>query len=733
MEFPQKNFFSADQLGSPKLDDTYVRAAQPEGFINGAMLYPHQLTVVQALLDVEDKRSKCGKVEDKFKSVTNHPIILETTSMVLSEPFGSGKTIELLAFILLRPIPRAQSMKIRDVAHTYRGITSAFSADVTRRFTRENALLRPNLIIVGSSVLTQWENAITNFTNLKCYVIGDYYKFVAFRKMLDAGTIGYYDIVLLKNGKLTGNMVLPGDDPDKSPDCRWMVAAMYAVTSTYCWSRVIYDDFDTIALPGTSPVINALFSVYVSATRFKGGNQYAREEVGTRYTSIKMQLSKSNMKLAAANKDLALFNAFNIRNLPEYTNASVNIPVINAFQYVYANPNDNYIRLIGAMGTADANDIMEMLNGDAINTAADAIGIKTNSAADIFEKLLDTKYKKYMHDIKVLEIITEVENTGDGDDEAKEPSRDQITAYRVAIEKGNVPTISRKSYDLEDMVAELRAKYELSRDENRVSIDRVISNIKEGECQICRLPLEDFDVFIVKCCGLIVCDECGIKGNQVKLRYDHKMKQSCIYGACGNCKAKVTLEHDLIFVDKSFDMMSLIDAKGDEVADEPLVAAVKVAPKVDKTPKLTALMSIIKGRPVDGKPCRLEVMHLLEGRVDIPPAGPKKVLIFASYAETLNSVEQFLTDSEVPYLRLGGTFREKADTIEKFKNTGIALLVNSKQDCAGLNIQFATDLVFMHRINDKNIEAQVVGRLQRIGRTQNAQIHYVVYKNESTV
>ena len=38
----------------------------------------------------------------------------------------------------------------------------------------------------------------------------------------------------------------------------------------------------------------------------------------------------------------------------------------------------------------DVNKIVEMLNGDAIEAAAEAAGIKTNRITDIFEKILNS-------------------------------------------------------------------------------------------------------------------------------------------------------------------------------------------------------------------------------------------------------------------------------------------------------------------------------------------------------
>jgi SNF2 family DNA or RNA helicase len=290
-----------------------------------------------------------------------------------------------------------------------------------------------------------------------------------------------------------------------------------------------------------------------------------------------------------------------------------------------------------------------------------------------------------------------------------------------------------------------------------MAINRVISNVKEGMCQVCCLPLADFDTFIVKCCGLIVCDVCGIKGNNISFRYSRKHKMNTLIGSCANCKADVDIRSDLIFLDKNFDVETLLSAKGNEISPICEVSeatttdqsTADVAATIDqsaddnteksgaiKNPKLEALLAICKGRePEKKESVRVDVPHLLKGVVNIPPidGSPRKVLVFANHNETLNIVEDFLVTYGVDFMRLGGSFREKADTVEKFRTYGTVLLINSQQNCAGINLEFCSDIVFYHKIQDVNISSQVVGRGQRLGRTCNLRLHYLCYKNEKAI
>lgn len=704
------------------LTGEFTKVETPSGFKAGVQLYPHQQTVVRAMLDLEDRRSIDVVTDKDYSSMTNMSVKLESSAMLLSEPFGSGKTIEILALILLRPVPRAVPVHMNTVATVF-----MFANEVVRKFTAPNALIRSNLIIVGSSVLVQWENSIKQFTNLKYYVVGDFYKLREFKKLFQAKKLRQYDIILLKNGKVSGNLF----DTQESNNLS-LIDAIGSITNGSCWARVIYDDFDTISIPSNTSLLNALFSVFVSATT---------KHVSNIRSNNKYDLARLKVNLHDIVGDRYLRTNFNVANNREFVRDSIEIPFINGYKYVYTNPNDNYIRLIGSMCAEEANNVMEMLNGDAIHTAAEAVGIKSVSVADIFQRMLDVKYENYLHDQALVEAIeaaiSRMTTVGPHPD-GKIHSYAKIDGIEKALRSGVAPKIKYYSEQLAQMLDDVLAETKISKEYNGMAINRVIDNIKEGECQVCRLPLEDFDVFIVKCCGLIVCDVCGIKGNQITKHYEYATKTTKLMGQCANCKKPVCLSTDLIFVDKNIDINSIASAKSAEIVaapPEPVIEdeGVEKTEEKIKNPKLRALLDIINGAiPESRVDITIKIKSLLLGRCDKPQVNvTRKVVVFANYTETLKMVEAFLKENKIPFVNLHGTYKEKAKIIKQFEDNGTVLLINSQQHCAGLNIHFMTDLVFFHKIFDDNIEAQVAGRGQRIGRTCNLAIHYLTYTNES--
>ncbi|SIP86101.1 Putative helicase [Pacmanvirus A23] len=739
-----------------QLDDDFDIVETPAGFRN-IELYPHQATAVRALIDIEDKHVLTVNANGKYTDITNSEVKIETSAMVLSEPFGSGKTIDILGLILERPVPKpypahANSIILLHGEPKYvpynKRVPIAkpiFRHEIIRKFTGPDALIKPNLIIAGSSVLVQWENAIKDFTYLRVFTIGNYYSLMKFYQLYKEKKLKAYDIILLKNGMVTGNFNTIGDYAN-GKNYHSMISIISKFTAGSCWSRVIYDDFDTISIPAGAQAINALFTIYVSATTKKTDTAVRNPTI--KYTNIVEAMRERNAPLNNILKDKILFSNFNISNKSEFVELSTNIPIVKKFRYVYTNPDDNYIRLLGVMGEQDANNIMEMLNGDAIDTAAEALGIKTSSVADIFQRMLDKKYERYMNDQYVLETIENfrmkvLPQLEPCEVEGKERKHNlqELDSIRSSLVKKILPGADKckfYSLNLEQMIDELYTEYQISKEQNGLAINRVIDNIKEGSCQVCCLPLEDMDTFIVRCCGLIVCDVCGIKGSQISLRYDYKTKCNTLCGSCANCKAPVYPQTDLIFVDRNFDMEALLKAKGDEKPEEPLpepeIVEVKEPVVEIKNPKLKALKMIIETGTAEGaEEVEMKIPHLIEGRIErpMPPGIERKVLVFANYNETLNLIEDFLVEQNITYLRLSGTFKEKADTVKQFKKEGTVLLINSQQHCAGLNLQFSTDLCLFHQLQDENVLSQVCGRMQRVGRQYQGNIHWLLYKNET--
>lgn len=745
--YVEKSFIrQTHNLGqATELDDRYETISTPDGF--KGQLFPHQMTILRALFDVYTRRYlQVNDSSNSYNVVTTLPIIAQTSAIVLADSFGSGKTITIAAFILMmKRAPKALPERVNRMAISdldYRPTNcwfEGFSTELTRRFER---VLPPVLIVVGAQVLIQWQKALRDFTNLSVYTVGNADHMKKFYEEFKSGRMNRYDVVLLKNGTVTKNFLLDGENAMQVTGLRHMIDVVGKMTGNACWSLAVVDDFDTIKIDPNTPTLNALFTIYVSATR----KEDHRASKVTTYGSFSEMLDdRLNTPLSRIPYDNVLFSNFRLRNTDKYIEQSTNIPYVHKYKYVYSNPDDNYMKLLGVMGESDANNLMEMLNGDAIETAAETLGIKTNSVADIFQRMLDKKYERYLHDQYVVETVQaarkHIKTLEEHPKETGHTAAEMESIRTQLTKRASADFIKYTSDKLVKYLKEMEDEFVRSREINAVAVNRVKDNLKQGECQVCTLPLEDMSVVINKCCGIVLCSECCTKASNIQKRQNYADKTASIAGVCPNCRAQIDVTKDIIFINKEFNLSALANARGDERPDAAPVVEIK-APVVDaekelmdsiKSPKLKALLQIIKGQTPDNRSkAEMQIKNLIRGSKDVPqPKGvPRKVLVFAGFNESLLNIEKFLGEHRIEFMRLSGTYSQMNDVVEKFKKQATVLLVNSSQVCAGLNLQFATDLVFFHKLMDNNVEEQVCGRAQRIGREFNLQMHYLLYNNE---
>jgi SNF2 family DNA or RNA helicase len=284
-----------------------------------------------------------------------------------------------------------------------------------------------------------------------------------------------------------------------------------------------------------------------------------------------------------------------------------------------------------------------------------------------------------------------------------------------------------------EKIQSVKEACELSKHTSGSAIDRVKDNIKEGDCPVCCCTLSDDNVIIVKCCGKILCADCGVKGTHIT------RTQNAIAGKCPNCRAFIAFT-DLIFINT--DGLNLDDILNCEVTDilntdpvEEKKHGIPPRPQVNSC-KYDVLRRIIAGDEIpDTTQSDVNIPGMLVGLTDLPEAPPnhRKVIVFSRYDESLNELEKKMTEEKVRYIRLGGTAAQIDTAVREFQDSyegANILLINGERYASGLNLQTATDLVFTHKIIDISIESQIIGRIQRLGRVYKAHIHYILYNNE---
>ena len=108
-----------------------------------------------------------------------------------------------------------------------------------------------------------------------------------------------------------------------------------------------------------------------------------------------------------------------------------------------------------------------------------------------------------------------------------------------------------------------------------------------------------------------------------------------------------------------------------------------------------------------------------------------KYIVFSDFYNTFRFVKDVLNKLQVKYIELDGGNQISIDKSVKEYREGESqvLLSNSTFFGCGLNMEFTTHIIFMHKM-EKGTEKQVIGRAQRPGRTSPLYIHYLFYYNE---
>lgn len=663
-----------------------------------ADLAPHQIYDIDAMLQLETRSGVC------YYTYPGHNMTRVTNIGVLSEPFGSGKTLIILGLIIYRQYPTPY---IKYAVAT----NSRDGPDIIVQRKYKN-ILRPNIIFCGSSVAIQWENAVHKFTNLRCFLIISVHDIKALIRMIENyinkvnTKINDYDIIIVKNGLMTSKFKMQGYVEKKNTATK---AYIFNVISNICksygctFARLIIDDIDTISIPQNCGTIPSLFTWVVSGST--GIVPMEHPEIPKDF-NLGQFLDYNDYNMSKIQSDL-VWNIFNISCANKFTELCINCGKPTFYLYEFSNLNDGTISLIKIL---DA-DISEMLNGDAIETAAREAGITTSSVSEMFKKLLDKEYNLFDKLTKYQNYLEYIESN-DLDDIDEIISLSDIQAMvKVRFNYRNLQTLVRSEIKINKVALEKAS----------VKINRVKQNIAEGVCEICYSDLQLETCAISKCCGQVLCALCAFKCS----RFGQCNEQ--FIGICSKCNTKINVNDSFIILGKNFDHTKISDLTY-EVIEEPIIPEenIKVYNKID------VLMQIVQSNITYARrETNIEIENILRGTAILPEAPVKTIVVYAAYDETILDISTRFDAEGIKYKRLLGTANQKSNIVEQFNNKEIqVLLLKTSRDCAGLNLQSASDLVFMHKVIDSNIERQAVGRLLRYGRTTAATFHYLLYQNE---
>jgi hypothetical protein len=148
------------------------------------------------------------------------------------------------------------------------------------------------------------------------------------------------------------------------------------------------------------------------------------------------------------------------------------------------------------------------------------------------------------------------------------------------------------------------------------------------------------------------------------------------------------------------------------------------------TDKMNILDNTIKNKPKEDKK-EEKLKNKIENLINLIKSNMKgKYLVFSSYDETFNDIIKEFVKNKITYSTILGSVSHINNVIDDFTNGTInVVMMNAKHYGSGLNLQMATDVVLYHEM-PKELETQVIGRAQRLGRISSLNVHYLLHENE---
>lgn len=337
-------------------------------FRNGLNLYDYQIESVNQIIDAE-------------RALTFHGV---HGRIPLTEPFGSGKTFIVLALIMKNPIPPIQPcylMRRTDLPPYAVIIPSNVS----------NQIIRPTAIVVARSVYAQWVRNLTNYTSLRFFEAKDKPATLKLIEMIMNGEINDYDVVLVKYGQTHDlDVVLE------------LCLLINQKTLPLIWSRVIYDDVDLIA---ESSCMRAISSIFVTgATDFTYNYCWAEDLDRRRYEKNKGQFVAKDVFTRLPNVRHIFSNGRNFSASIWATLGHDPVAIardhgVFAIRWLLGSITNTEIHhaanLIEGIEAVDCSELLRMIHGDAMISAARSLQISVVTPRAMFASVLGTQREAY--------------------------------------------------------------------------------------------------------------------------------------------------------------------------------------------------------------------------------------------------------------------------------------------------------------------------------------------------
>jgi SNF2 family DNA or RNA helicase len=203
------------------------------------------------------------------------------------------------------------------------------------------------------------------------------------------------------------------------------------------------------------------------------------------------------------------------------------------------------------------------------------------------------------------------------------------------------------------------------------------------ECPICCDEMERGEMTITKCCNNAFCKSCisaVFKTNKTCPLCRKKISPMDIYSMQGDGTA----------LDMDFTKLRVQEVRSDSLPTSPMQALLQV--------------------------------------VSSNPKG--KFVVFAPYEGSSKAFKEYFKNTSFQIADLGGSAASIRSRLDSFEGGSVnVLFLSSRTSNAGLNLQFATDVVIIDTNAELNIEdegyKQSIGRVRRFPRTTAVPVHHI--------
>jgi len=698
---------------------------------------------------------------------------------LLCDNVGSGKSLCILSLIAQKPIAQLKtdlyySSKIsynstsQPQGYYYYG--SRYEIGRTLDISPSAISLESNLIIVPHNIFLQWKNYITKYTNIKTFFISNkktYTKFCSskkdiikyskendiilikstmykkFHQMINSVLLGenysHSDLIVdVENESMNENLSIKlkhemqktktefllsykdfmnmtlynknhefrtsiknnfkkieerlhklindynWDDIGKHYDQK-ITPSKYKITGYY-FERVIVDEVDSIKIPAfpyiyskqtwyISSSINNIIYPYGDRQWIQQTGTYKTISSGIRGTGFLKEILVTMFRNTGWSSGSTKLDTYRglfaiIRNNNKFIEKSIHIPepIINMVHC------HTPAHLYAIKNAIDKNALKAFNAGDT-KKAIEILGCKGGSEKDLInqitQKLID---KKKLLEIKISERTTLLST----DIEKKENIKKLIEGSDSTPESlslfDSVLMLTTKNIKNHKAVIKNSKEQIVSIDSKVKGIQDRLGDVKSKICPICCCGFNEPSV--TPCCNNIFCIEC------ITIALSTSKE-------CPLCRAKIHIKDVNLIINNTE------DTEVEALRDNKLKS------------KLENLIEIV-----------------------VSSDSSKRFMIFSEYQETLKNIRQELDLLSINYSEIKGAGGTIQNIIHKFKNGEFKiLLLNAKYFGAGLNLQFTDEIIIYHRMS-KDLESQVIGRAQRLGRTDPLKINYLCYDNE---